>query len=173
MRSEVDAARVREFMRELGRSTSESARVYLVGGGTAVLHGWREMTADLDIKFVSEVDLGPVLSDLKQRLNLNIELASPDLFIPPLPGWEERSQFIQREGKLDFFHFDLYSQALSKIERGFDRDLDDVAAMIETGGVDRARLLELFLAIKPELNRYPALDPSTFEQAVRRIADAE
>jgi curved DNA-binding protein CbpA len=107
------------------------------------------MTADLDIKFVSEVDLGPVLSELKQRLNLNIELASPDLFIPPLPGWEERSEFIQREGKLDFFHFDLYSQALSKIERGFDRDLDDVAAMIKTAGVDRARLLEFFLAIKP------------------------
>jgi hypothetical protein len=131
------------------------------------------MTADLDIKFVSEVDLGPVLSELKQRLNLNIELASPDLFIPPLPGWEERSEFIQREGKLDFFHFDLYSQALSKIERGFDRDLDDVAAMIKTAGVDRARLLEFFLAIKPELNRYPALDPPTFEQAVRRVAETE
>jgi len=138
-----------------------------------VLHGWRAMTADLDIKFVSEVDLGPVLSELKQRLNLNIELASPDLFIPPLPGWEERSEFIQREGKLDFFHFDLYSQALSKIERGFDRDLDDVAAMIKTAGVDRARLLEFFLAIKPELNRYPALDPPTFEQAVRRVAETE
>ena len=138
-----------------------------------MLHGWRAMTADLDIKFVSEVDLGPVLSELKQRLNLNIELASPDLFIPPLPGWEERSEFIQREGKLDFFHFDLYSQALSKIERGFDRDLDDVAAMIKTAGVDRARLLEFFLAIKPELNRYPALDPPTFEQAVRRVAETE
>ena len=173
MRPEVDAAKVQEFMRELGRSTSESGRVYLVGGGTAVLHGWRATTSDLDIKFVSEVDLGPVLSDLKQRLNLNIELASPDLFIPPLPGWEERSEFIRRERKLDFFHFDLYSQALAKIERGFDRDLDDVAAMIKIGGVDRARLLGFFLAIKPELNHYPALDPSTFEQAVRRVTEAE
>ena len=173
MRPEVDATRVREFMREFGRSTSEPARVYIVGGGTAVLRGWRAMTADLDIKCVSAVDLGPVLSDLKQRLNLNIELASPDHFIPPLPGWEDRSEFIQRERKVDFFHFDLYSQALAKIERGFDRDLDDVAAMIKTRGVDRARLLEFFLAIKPELNRYPALDPSTFEQAVRRVAEAE
>ena len=170
MRPEVDTSRVREFMRGLGRSCKAAARVYLVGGGTAVLHGWRATTADLDLKCVSDIDLGPDLSRLKNQLNMNIELASPDQFIPPLPGWEERSEFIGRHGAIDFFHFDLYSQALAKIERGFDRDLADVEAMLDSEGVDRSRLLELFLKIKPELNRYPALDPPSFESAVRRIA---
>lgn len=169
MRPDVDASRIQEFMRSLGRGASAAGRVYLVGGGTAVLHGWRRTTADLDLKCVSEIDLGPALSNLKSQLNINIELASPDQFIPPLPDWEARSPFIQREGRVDFFHFDLYSQALAKIERSFDRDLADVDAMLAAGLVVRVRLLELFLAIQPELTRYPSLDPASFEAAVRRV----
>ncbi len=156
-------------MRSLGQSTRAAARVYLVGGGTAVLHGWRATTADLDLKCVSDIDLGPNLSSLKNRLNMNIELASPDQFIPPLPDWEDRSTFIRREGTVDYFHYDLYSQSLAKIERSFDRDLADVQAMIDAELVDRTTLLELFLEIKPELNRYPAVDPLSFEAAVRRV----
>jgi hypothetical protein len=57
----------------------------------------------------------------------NIELAAPDDFIPPLPGWEEWSIFIARRGKIDFYHYDLYAQALAKIERGHARDLADGA----------------------------------------------
>ncbi len=36
-------------------------------------------------------------------------------------------------------HFDLYSQALSKLERGFDQDLEDVRAMRERGLIDPPR----------------------------------
>ncbi len=158
-------------MREFGRIVSTPARVYLVGGGTAVLHGWRPMTADIDVKCLSAIDLGPMLSEIKQRLNINIELASPDQFIPPLPDWEHRSLFIQREGCTDFFHYDLYSQALAKLERGFERDMSDDAAMISDGKVERPRLLELFVAIRGSLDQYPALDPPSFEQAVRRVTD--
>jgi hypothetical protein len=51
---------------------------------------------------------------LKSELDLNVELASPADFIPPLPGWRERSRLIAREGALTFFHYDFYAQALAK-----------------------------------------------------------
>ncbi|MGH2955065.1 MAG: DUF6036 family nucleotidyltransferase, partial [Solirubrobacterales bacterium] len=54
--------------------------------------------------------------------------------------------------------FDLYSQALSKIERGFDLDLSDVEAMLAGGLVERDRLRELFAAIEPDLYRFPQVD---------------
>jgi hypothetical protein len=73
-----------------------------------------------------------------------------------------------REGSVEVHHFDLYSQALSKIERGFEQDLDDVGTMIARGLVQPLRLVELFDAIEPELYRYPALDPLVF----RRKLDA-
>lgn len=66
-----------------------------------------------------------------------------------------------------FPHFDPYAQALSKLERGHATDLEDVAAMLELGLVERPRLAELFLEIEPELYRFPAVDPSAFRRAVR------
>src|SRR4051794_24243474 len=103
---------------------------------------------------------------IKSELDLNVELASPPDFIPELPGWRDRSPFIAREGRLDLHHFDPYSQALSKIERGFAEDLQDVAAMIERGLVEPRRARELFDAIAPELYRYPAIDPAAFRTQV-------
>ena len=97
---------------------------------------------------------------------MNVELASPAHFIPELPGWEERSPFIAREGKVSFHHYDLYSQALSKIERGHAQDRQDVAVMLQRGLVEPARVRELFAAIEPKLYRYPALDPASFRRAV-------
>lgn len=170
MRPLVDASRVQEFMRELGRTADSQAQVYLVGGSTAVLYGWRATTADLDLKFICDRDLGPDLSALKDRLNVNIELASPEQFIPELPGWRARSPFIATEGKVTFFHYDLYAQALAKIERGFERDVADVASMIDSGSVLPAKLLEVFETIEPELVRYPALDGPAFRRAVERVA---
>jgi len=167
MRAPVDRARIEAFILAVGRAAHFPARIYLVGGATAVLHGWRESTADIDLRAVGDEDLGAAFSRLKEELAINIELAAPDQFIPPLPGWEERSPFIAREGPVDFFHYDLAAQALAKIERGFTRDLEDVREMLARGLVDRAKLLEHFEAIRPELPRYPALDPASFERAVR------
>jgi hypothetical protein len=66
-------------------------------------------------------------------------------------------------------HFDFYSQALSKIERGFRQDLDDVAEMVGRGLVKPLRLRGLYEAIEPELYRYPAIDPAAFR---RKVDDA-
>lgn len=107
------------------------------------------------------------LAALKDRLGINVELASPPDFIPELPGWRERSPFIFRDGNVDVHHFDPYSQALSKIERGFVHDLVDVEAMLDRGLVERDRLTELYEAIEPQLYRYPAIDPPSFRRKVR------
>ncbi len=42
MRQLADSSRIERFMRELGRAARSEGRVYLTGGATAVLHGWRE-----------------------------------------------------------------------------------------------------------------------------------
>lgn len=110
------------------------------------------------------------IPDLKERLHVNVELAAPSDFIPELPGWEGRSAFIAQEGKVGFYHYDFYSQALAKIERGHRKDLSDVASMIADGLVERGRLLEFFGAIEGELYRYPAVDPRSFRAAAEKIA---
>jgi len=82
-------------MKALGREADRPAQVYLTGGATAVLYGWRESTIDVDMKMVPDLDrVFRAIPEIKERLQINIELASPDDFIPVREGWEDRSPFI-------------------------------------------------------------------------------
>ena len=172
MREKVSAEAVKQFMKAVGRAARSNARIYFVGGASAVLLGWRETTIDIDLKLVPEVnEILKAIPDLKERLQINVELASPDDFIPPLPGWEERSGFISREGGIDFFHYDFYAQALAKIERGHSTDLLDVREMIERGLVESSKLLEFFSRIEDQLYKYPAIDANSFRRAVEQFVN--
>ena len=169
MREPLTSARLQTFMRVLATASKAPARVYLVGGASAVLLGWRDSTIDVDLKIIPENDeLLRSLPRLKEQLKINIELASPDDFIPALPGWQERSKFIQQEGKLSFYQYDFYAQALAKLERGHDQDLSDLEQMFENKLIDPAKLLELFSLIEGEFHRYPQVDVKSFREAVEQ-----
>jgi len=170
MRAPVDADRIGVLMRQLGAAARHPGRVYLTGGATAVLEGWRASTIDVDLKMVPEQDeVFRAIPRLKDELGINVELASPADFIPELPGWDERSRTIRAEGRLTFCHYDFYAQVLAKIERGHATDVEDVEQMIRRGLVNPGRLLECFRAIEPDLVRYPALDPPSFRRAVETV----
>lgn len=173
MRPPVDQSRIRELARHLARVANAPVRIYLTGGSTAVVEGWRASTVDVDLRMEPEADaLLRALPAMKERLGINIELASPPDFIPELPEWRERSPFLFSEGHVAVHHFDLYSQALSKIERGFPQDLADVEAMLDSELVQTDRLRALYDAIEPQLYRYPALDAATFRRKlVRALQD--
>lgn len=167
MRPLADAGRVERFMDALGRVSRSPVRIYLTGGATAVLEGWRETTVDVDLKLVPDSDeILRAVPRLKEEIGINVELAAPDQFIPELPGWRERSRFIRQVGQVSFLHYDFYSQALSKLERGHDKDLLDVSHMVRTGRIDPGELLRLFEEIEPRLYHFPAIDPATFRLAV-------
>lgn len=170
MRQPVTTANLQLFIKALAASVTTPSRIFLVGGATSVMLGWRTSTIDIDLKIIPESDeILRSLPVLKERLQLNIELASPGDFIPELPGWEDRSRFIQQEGKLSFYHYDFYAQALAKIERGHRRDREDVDQMIKNNLVDPVRLLQLFSAIEDHLYLAPSLNPASFRRDVERI----
>jgi hypothetical protein len=171
MRRPVDADRVRKFMEALGAEARTEARVYLVGGATAVLVGWRGSTIDIDLKLVPEDDrILRAIPRLKEELEVNVELASPDAFIPEVPGWEARSPFVTREGHISFHHYDLYSQALAKLERCHQKDIEDVRAMRDAGLIEGKRLLQYLDEIEPSLYRFPAIDPRAFRRSVEAFS---
>lgn len=171
MRQNTTRERIDRLMSELGSSVTSEGRVYFTGGVSAVLLGWREMTLDVNLKADPEpAGFFESLPRLKDALDINIELASPDLFVPPLPEWRERCQFIAQYGMLFFYHYDFYGQALAKIERAHARDRHDVGMMLQSGLVQPQKLAELFAAVEPLLIRYPALDPAELGERVRTIA---
>lgn len=169
MRELADSERIARFMRALGRSAEDDGSCFLTGGATAVLFGWRGATIDVDLRLAPESDaLLRAIQRLKDELQINVEIVSPADFIPVVPGWEERSPFAAREGRLTYYHFELVAQALAKLERAHAQDLHDVAAMVERELVDAGTTLEYFERIEPELYRFPAIDPRAFR---RRVED--
>jgi hypothetical protein len=175
MRSNVDPQKIEQLMKALGRESRGSGCIYFTGGASALLIGWRSSTVDVDIRLDPEPPgIFQAIAKLKQELDINIELASPQDFLPPLPGWRDRSIFIGRQGGISFYHYDFTAQALSKISRGYDRDIRDVEAMYAQKLFSLPELYECFVAIEPELIRFPALDPDTLrdrlEKCIERLA---
>ena len=172
-REATTAAKVRQLLRRLGEEARGPGRIYLVGGASAVLIGWRETTVDVDLKLAPEPPgVFEAIARAKEALNINVELAAPDDFIPPLAGWEARSPHVAEHGRVAFFHYDFYAQALAKIERGHQQDWQDVRAMSERGLIEPRQLATLFAAIEADIPRYPAVDPACFADRVRLATEA-
>lgn len=167
MRALADRERIRQLMEAFADAASRDLRVYMVGGATAVLLGWRATTIDVDFVMRPEDDaLLRAIPALKEKLQVNVEMASPVDFIPVPPGWEDRGIFIAQLRRVAFHHFDLYAQALAKVERGHRQDVTDVREMLTRGLIDRHRAREYFERMEPELFRYPAIHGPSFRLAV-------
>ena len=156
----------------LGREAQGSGCIYFTGGASALLIGWRDSTVDVDMRLDPEPPgIFQAIAKLKQDLNINIELASPQDFLPPLPGWRDRSVFIGTQGQISFYHYDFTAQALSKLSRGFDRDIKDVQAMYEQKLFSLRELWDCFEAIAPDLIRFPSLDPDRLKSRVENFIE--
>lgn len=170
MRRKVTIATLRQFMQELAAAARSPGNVYFTGGATALLLGFRDQTIDIDLKLDPEpAGAFEAIAALKDRLDLNVELASPEDFIPRADGWRERSRPIASIGRLQFFHYDFSLQALSKLERGHAQDLEDVMSLVRGGYVTAAELQARFAQIEPGLLRYPALDPRQFRKKLEEF----
>ena len=168
MREEITRQRMDLLMKELARRAPRrgSYRVYFVGGGTAVYLGWRR--SSIDVVLYSDQDVVfRNIQEIKERLNINIEFARPEDFVPPLKGTTNRHVFIDTVGAITFYHYDPYAQLLSKVVRGFQRDLDDAREFISSGIVDPRKLRSLVAAIPDSAYaRYPSVSRGGIENAI-------
>ena len=168
MRKSLTRERLLAFMQRLAESAPRGRRfrVFVVGGGTAVALGWREATVDVDLYAADEAVFVDI-QRIKESQQVNVEFARPEHFVPPLAGAGGRHIFIATFGAVSFFHYDPYSQLLSKVVRGFRRDLEDARHFIDDALVDAARFGDLVDAI-PEtvFAKYPALSREAVLNAV-------
>jgi len=171
VRDETTRERLEALMGELARTAprGRAYRVYLVGGGTAVYAGWRP--SSIDAALFSEEDAAFCdIQAIKDRLNINVEFARPEHFVPPLDGSSDRHVFIDTVGSVSYFHYDPYAQLLSKVVRGFERDLLDARDFVRSGMVAPDELRRLVAAIPASAYaRYPNLSAEAVRQAVEEF----
>lgn len=168
VRHSLTRASLRELMQEVARSAPQGRtyRVYLVGGGTAVFAGWRASTIDADL-YSEHEEIFHDIQRIKERLQLNIEFVRPENFVPALAGSDSRHVFIETIERVSFLHYDPYAQLLSKVVRGFRRDMLDSESFLASGMVDGERFRSLVHEIpQAAYARYPALSQAAVIEAV-------
>jgi hypothetical protein len=179
MRQRVGQQEIEQFLIQVGR-TRQPGRLYLTGGAALVHRGIRPgQTLDIDIQITLDpANLAAQIAQLKQKMNINIEFASPGDFIPLPTQWEARSAFIKRYDQVDAFYFDWYSLALSKMQRANRQDVVDVQLLVRQGFVDVTELDRLCQDVLNKIGRppydrlLPNLSQQQFSQhyqAVRRL----
>jgi Nucleotidyltransferase of unknown function (DUF6036) len=169
MRPSVDKTAIESFLQQLGRTFRKPGRLYLVGGAALVHAGVRPgFTQDIDIQVsgANEGELIVAIQRLIQQLQINVEFASPADFIPLPSQWEMHAQYVGRYGGVDVFYFDFYSIALSKIERGNSRDIDDVKLLVQQGIITLNELDAAYREVLAQLGqgRYPRITPMRFSE---------
>ena len=168
MRRSLTIERLDDLMHEIAGSyrARRAARVFIVGGGTAVHSGWRNSTIDAGL-YSDDAGVFDDIQSMKERLQLNIEFARPENFVPALRGSEARHLFIKTIGKVSFLHYDPYAQMLSKVVRGFRQDLLDARNFLSSGMVDPVHFRSLVYSIpEMEFQKYPALSRDAVLEAV-------
>ena len=168
LRQSVDSSRIRAFLERLASRCHRPARIYLVGGTTLVYESLRKQSLDmgivLEVSSENHGELVRAIRELKDERSVNVEEASPGDFIPLPAGYEGRHEFVERFGKLDIYHFDLYSTALAKIERGRTQDLEDVLTLLDAGRIEWNRLESSCREILPLMGQYSLKqDPAELE----------
>jgi hypothetical protein len=176
MRQQVGRLEIEQFLVQVGR-LRQPGRLYITGGAALVHRGIRPgQTLDIDIQVtVDPANLTAQIAQLKYKLNINIEFASPGDFIPLPTQWEARSEFIKRYGQVDVFYFDWYTIALSKMSRASRRDVIDVQLLVREKFVDMAELDLLYEDVlnkigKPPYDRLlPNLSQQQFSQHYQAV----
>jgi hypothetical protein len=150
---ELRTAQIGEFLSAVGKEVAAPAQLVLVGGGALSLLGNERPTLDLDFEGEErEIDeLRSIMEKVAERLHIELEAVPLHRFIPIPPGAAERHIPIGRFGALQVMVFDPYSIALSKLDRGFDSDIEDIVFLMRNGFVDPTKLAGLLNGLTREL----------------------
>jgi hypothetical protein len=167
----VTKQQVEQFLQDLGQAFRGRGRMYLLGGA-ALVHARVRCGPTQDIGLVvTRGDLYQAARKVAQAMSIAIEFTSPSLWIPLPSQWETMSRYVGRYGKIDVFYLDFYAIALSKMNRGNDRDIKDVKLLLQQGLLSLAELDAAYGEVVANMGkgRYRRMDPQQFARRYQAI----
>lgn len=141
----MDNGEIHSILHTLGEHIPTPTRLYLIGGSALALLGSQRLTIDID--FIGD-DISPSeahksIIQIAKELKIFLEPVPLEKFIPLPDGSDKRSIRIGEFGNLEIFIADPYSIALSKLDRGFDTDLDDIVFLIQHKYIEVGQLKQI------------------------------
>ncbi len=129
----MDNSEIQSILQSMGERVPPHSQLILIGGGALSLLGSPRLTIDID--FIGD-DMHPSelhrsIMQIARELEIHVEPVPLESFIPLPDGSAERSIRIGQFGNLEIHVADPYSIALSKLDRGFETDLEDIIFLIQ------------------------------------------
>lgn len=161
----VDAAAIGVFLNALGARQAEPVQLSLLGGGALILLGSPRTTADIDYfgDDIRQTGFQQTIAQVAAELQLDAVPVPIDRFVPLPPDSEARRIFVARYGLVDVYIVDPYVIALSKLDRGFYTDLDDIVFLVGRGLVNLERLADLVASTLVQAAAYN-MDPAALHR---------
>jgi hypothetical protein len=178
MTNDLTLPRIENFLQRLGEACSQPTGLYLLGGTALYLLGNSRSTKDID--YVGDDIPSPndtfalLIQKIAKELQIDVEAVPIEGFLPIPDGSTERHIRLDNYGLLNVYVYDPYTIALSKLDRGFDTDLDDVKFLITQGLVNLSILESQVPALEAQAAPY-LIDVQVFRrnfQALKMILKA-
>lgn len=152
----MDKSEIRFFLQSLGERVPPGSQLILIGGGALALLGSPRPTVDIDFvgNDVRPSDFHQSIMQIARELKIDAEPVPLDRFVPLPQGSAERQIRIGQFGNLEIHVADPYSIALSKLDRGFDTDFDDIIFLIQKNLISLIELERITHAALPHRHKY-------------------
>jgi hypothetical protein len=141
----MDNTEIRSILQTLGERVPPSSRLLLVGGSALILLGSPRLTIDIDFvgDDVSPSEVDQILMQAAKEMKLYVEPVPIERFVPIPAGSDERTIRIGQFGNMEVFVADPYVIALSKLDRAFDTDFDDLIFLIRRDLIELDQLEQM------------------------------
>ena len=133
---------IQSILKMLGNRVPASSRLILLGGSALILLGSPRPTIDIDFvgDDASPSEFDKAIMQAAKELKIFAEPVPIERFIPLPDGSDGRKIRIGKYGNMEVYVADPYSIALSKLDRGFDTDMDDILFLIQNSHVELKEL---------------------------------
>jgi hypothetical protein len=130
--AKITSEQIHLFLTELALRYTNPATIILLGGGALCLLGSERPTADIDYvgDDIYKDELQQAIEQLANDIGLIIDPVPISQFVPIPADADKRRIPVGRFGEITAYVLDPYMIALSKLDRGFESDLEDIQFLL-------------------------------------------
>jgi hypothetical protein len=142
----VTVKQLEELFSRIDARLKKKINLFIIGGASAILgYNVTKATNDVDIEGNIDDELNKIFTEEAEKLKLDLYLSSRGgVFFPPY-DYRSRSKFKDfAKNNLRVWHLDKYDLAISKIERGLEKDYEDIERVHAKSPFELDQLIQIF-----------------------------
>lgn len=167
-RSQID-----QFLTAVGQRCEPNTTLYLLGGGALELLGGARPTIDLDYvgDDLQSDSLQQLLTQTADEMRIELEAVPIAEFVPLPQNADSRAVLVGEFGNLMVYVFDPYTIALSKLDRGFDTDIEDILFLVQQQLIAVETLADFVETAVSQAKKFD-LDPTAMRQRLQIVRES-